>query len=185
MSTAIATTPLITAEEYLRLADDGALTELVRGRRVMMNRPYTDHGYRMGEIAAIIRDFVRAHNLGRVVVGDAGVVTQRDPDTVRGSDIAFYSFDRVAPGPTPKECWPAPELAVEILSPHDRWQDLYTKIGEYLDAGVNCVIVVDPVDRQVQTYTPDHPVRIWNEQETLTLSTGLPGFSVPVASLFE
>ena len=173
MSTAVAIPPWLTAEEYVHLPDEGVLTELVRGRKLEMNRPFTDLGFRMSEIAAVLRDFVRANNLGRVVVGDAGVVTQRNPDTVRGPDIAFYSYQRVPPGPTPQSYWPAPELTVEIRSPNDRWQDIYTKIGEYFDAGVLCVLVIDPDARQVQVYTPHAPVRLCYANETLTLSAGL------------
>jgi Uma2 family endonuclease len=185
MSTAVATSLLLTAEEYLQMPDNGMPTELVRGRRVEMNRPYTEHGFRMIEIAAILRDFTRVKNLGRVVGGDAGVVTRRNPDTVRGPDIAFYSYQRVPEGPTPKGYWPSPELVVEILSPTDRWQDLYMKVSEYLDAGVLSVLVVDPIACQVQVYTPNEPVQLWGASENLILSTGLPGFTIPVKDLFN
>jgi Uma2 family endonuclease len=185
MSTAVAPPPLLTAEEYLHLPDDGMPTELVRGRRVEMNRPFTDHGYRMIEIASILRDYARINNLGRVVGGDAGVVTRRNPDTVRGPDIAFYSYGRVPEGPTPKGYWPTPELVVEILSPTDRSQDIDLKVSEYLDAGILCVLVIDPTACQVQVYTPNALVQLFSAAQTLTLSAGLPGFTVPVQKLFD
>ena len=32
------------------------------------------------------------HDLGHVLSNDSGVITERDPDTVRGADISFYSY---------------------------------------------------------------------------------------------
>ena len=89
--TTLTESKLLTAEEYGRLENDGRLTELVRGRIVEMNRPFTSHGYLMINIAYLLTQFVKQHGLGRVVGGDAGLVTQDDPDTVRGPDLAFYS----------------------------------------------------------------------------------------------
>jgi Uma2 family endonuclease len=185
MSTAIATTSLLTAEEFLNLPDDGKPSELVLGRRVELNRPFSDHGYRMGKVYLSLSEYVLARNLGRLTVGDTGVITHRNPDSVRGPDIAYYSFERVPEGPLPEGYWPSPDLTVEIKSPSDRWPEIYVKVGEYLDANVLCVMVVDPKTSQVQVFTQDQPSRIWNSTETLILPTGLPGFSVPVAKLFE
>ena len=66
----------MTAEEYRRSVNDGRVTELVRGRIVEMNRPFTSHGYYCCQIAVILSQFVRQHELGRIVTNDAGVVTQ-------------------------------------------------------------------------------------------------------------
>ena len=94
MSAAIGTR-LVTAEEYLKIPEDGRLTELVRGRIVEMNRPFTSHGYFCGQVAFLLTHHVKEHGLGRIVTNDAGVVTQRDPDTVRGPDVAYYSYRRI------------------------------------------------------------------------------------------
>ena len=83
---------LLTAEEYRRLGNDDRLTELVCGRIVVMNRPFTSHCYFLSRINALLWLFVEKNELGRVVGGDAGVITQHDPDTVRGTDVAFYSY---------------------------------------------------------------------------------------------
>lgn len=81
--TALLEPKLLTAAEYGRLKNDGRLTELVRGRIVEMNRPFTSYGYFLSRINALLFSFVEKHELGRVVGGDAGVVTQHDPDTIR------------------------------------------------------------------------------------------------------
>ena len=135
---------LLTAEEYGFLPDDGRVTELVRGRIVEMNRPFTSHGYHLNRIGYLLTQFVENQRLGRVVSGDAGVVTQRDPDSVRGPDVAFYSYQRIPRGPLPEEYWPAsPELVIQVRSKTDRWKDVLQKVAEYLNADVLTVAVID------------------------------------------
>ncbi|MDB5343532.1 MAG: hypothetical protein JWP89_1909 [Schlesneria sp.] len=179
-------TKLLTVEEFLHLDDGGAYTELVRGRIVEMNRPYTSHGYFMAAITSLLGNYVREHDLGRVVTGDAGVVTERDPDTVRGPDVAFYSYQRIPKGPLPKGYWPAaPELVVEIRSADDRWKGIIQKAGEYLAAGVLTVAVVDPEALRVHLLSADREVAILNRDDELTFPDILPGFSIIVSGLFE
>jgi Uma2 family endonuclease len=179
-------TKLITAEEFLHLADGGACTELVRGRIVEMNRPHTSHGYFMTGIASILRQYVREHDLGRVVSGDAGVVTEHEPDTVRGPDVAFYSYQRIPKGPLPKGYWPStPELVIKIRSVDDRWKDIIQKAGEYLAAGVLTVAVVDPESVRVHLFSADRETAILNRDDELTFPDILPGLAVPVNKLFE
>lgn len=175
----------ITAEEFLAQPEDGRRTELVRGRIVEMLRPTSSHGYYCLNIGSILRDYVRTHDLGRVVSNDSGVQTLKGPDTVRGADVAFYSYSRVARGPLPTGYWPAPELVFEVRSPSDRWQAITAKAGEYLTAGVLVVCVLDPETRTVGIYTgDDFPLRKTADEE-LTLADVFPDFHVPVRQFFE
>lgn len=177
---------LLTAEEYGHLPDDGRLTELVRGKVVELNRPFTSHGYFMNRVAFLLTQFVEQHGLGRILVGDPGVVTLRDPDTVRGPDVAYYSYERIPRGPLPKGYWPAsPELVVEIRSEDDRWKDILQKVGEYLGANVLTVAIVDPESQHVHLYSADKETVILNSGDKLTVPELLPGFEVVVGRLFE
>jgi Uma2 family endonuclease len=177
---------LLTAEEYGALPDDGRLTELVRGKVVEMPPPGTLHGYVTANIAGILREFVRAKNLGRVVGNDAGVVTRRQPDSVRGPDAAFFSYDRLPKGPLP-EGYPGvmPELVFEVKSPSDRWAAITAKAGEYLSAGVVCVCVVAPEAESVAVYPENELPRRHAAEEELAIPEALPGFSVAVRQFFE
>ncbi|MDB5336106.1 MAG: hypothetical protein JWN70_1725 [Planctomycetaceae bacterium] len=177
---------LLTAKEYGQLPDDGRWTELVRGKIVEMNPPYTSHGYYMLNIGYLLRQFVEQHKLGRVVGGDAGVITQHNPDTVRGPDLAFYSYGRIPPGPLPDGYWPAsPELVFEIRSSTDRWKDVLQKVSEYLNADVLTVVVIDPIPQRVHLYSANRETMILNATDLLSIPDVLPGFEVPVQRLFE
>jgi len=176
---------LLTAEEYGRLPNDGRLTELVRGRIIELNRPFTSHGFYMNRIDYLMTQFVEQHRIGRIVVGDAGMVTQRDPDTVRGPDLAFYSYQRIPSGSLPDGYWPAsPELVIEIRSESDRWKDILQKVAEYLSANVLSVAVIDPARQQVHLFS-DAETTVLNATDLLTFPEVLPGFEVVVGRLFE
>lgn len=139
----VAARPL-TAAEYLLMPDDGQPTELVRGEIVLMNGPAPRHGEVCCQGANLLRRHLDDNPVGRVITNDAGVVTEHNPDTVRGPDVAYYSFQRVPRGPLPRGYLPvAPELVFEIRSPSDRWTDLHAKVAEFLLAGVLAVAVLD------------------------------------------
>ncbi len=64
MATMLATN-LMTAEEYLRLPDNGVPTELVRGRLVKVNRPFTAHGYFTMRLGHLLQSFLDTNDVGR------------------------------------------------------------------------------------------------------------------------
>jgi Uma2 family endonuclease len=177
---------LLTAEEYALLPDNGQPTELIRGRLVTMNMPSPRHGYFCNKIGRLLGDFVDAHDLGRVMSNDSGVVTRRDPDTVRGADVAFYSYHRLPKGPLPEGYAPvAPELVFEVRSVTDRWRDVLAKVAEYLNAGVLVVGVLDPQTETLHLYHADQPPQDLTREEELVLQDLLPGFQVPISRFLE
>ncbi len=76
----------------------------------------------------------------------------------------------------------APDLAVEVASPSDRMTPLLKKIFRYLEVGSEEVWLVMPGNREVQIYTQTD-VRTVRGTDELP-SAMLPGFTMPVASLF-
>src|SRR4051812_27124683 len=101
MATVSTSEPLLTAEQFADRPDPGYPEELVRGRIVRMPPPRPRHGATCGNAYYVLRMFVDQNDLGRVFCNDTGVITERGPDTVRGADVAFYSYDRVPKGPLP------------------------------------------------------------------------------------
>jgi Uma2 family endonuclease len=180
------TESLLTAEQFLALPDEGRVTELVNGSVIELPPTGFRHGYVCANIVALLREFVWAHPLGRVVGNDAGVVTGRNPDTVRGPDVTFFSFERLPKEQTP-EGYPAvaPDLVFEVRSSSDRLSDMYGKVGEYLKAGVKVVCLVDPDKATVMVYPGEEFPRLLGANDELTLPEVLPNFRVPVRRLFE
>jgi Uma2 family endonuclease len=184
---ATATQVLLTAEEFARRPDPGYPEELVKGRIVRMTPPKPYHGYVCLNVGGIVRAHVKAHDLGHVLGNDSGVITQRGPDTVRGADVAFYSYNRVPKGMLPRKEYldVVPELVFEVLSPDDRWTRVMAKVVEYLDAGVGVVCVLDPSRRNFYLYEGEEPVRILSEDDEFTLPALLGAFRVAVRDFYE
>src|SRR4051794_28993978 len=185
MATAEATR-LLTAAEFGGRPDPGYPEELVQGRIIRMPPPDRKHGYVCGQAYYILRPFVDEHDLGRVMTNDSGVITERDPDTVRGADVAFYSYARLPRGPLPAGYGPeVPELIVEVRSASDRWSEILEKVTEYLKVGVLVVVVLDPGPQVAHVFGPDEPPRILASSEELLLPGVVEGFRVRVGQFFE
>lgn len=177
-------TPLITAEEFGRMPDpvDGSKQELVRGVVVKMPPPKARHGVVQSRIDRLLGNFVDARRLGWVVT-ESGTILERDPDVVRGPDVAFYSVTRQ---PTlPEEYFEiAPDLVVEVLSPDDRRGAVRAKVREYVAAGVRLVWVVDPETQTVLEYRGSLRGTEYDEADTITGADVLPEFTCKVADFF-
>ncbi len=179
------TETLVTGEDLLAMGDIGP-SELIEGRIVPMSPTGAKHAICELNFGESLKGFVRQHKLGKVMVGEVGIYTRRNPDTVRAADVAFISNERYARLTREGGFLEiAPELVVEILSPDDRMSDMMRKLREYFDAGVKLVWVADPETKTVYAYRSITDVREFKETDTLTGDDVLPGFSVPVASLFE
>ncbi len=117
-------------------------------------------------------------------MGGVGLYTRRNPDRVRGVDIAFISYQRL-PGHMPKAYFTvAPELIIEIVSPTDRWSDFRQKLEEYFSIGVERVWIIEPEDRVVLVYRSSTESTRLTETDTLRGEGLLDGFIMPVADLF-
>lgn len=183
---ATAAPAMMTAEQFGRRPDPGHPEELVRGRIVRMPPPNRRHGQVCGNAYYLLRQYVGEHDLGHVLSNDSGVITERDPDTVRGADVAFYSYARLPKGPLPQSYGPeVPELVVEVLSPGDRWPDVLAKVTEYLNAGVVVVLVLDPDARTAHVFRADQPPQVLQADDELTVPDLLGAFRAAVRRFFD
>lgn len=176
---------LLTAAEF---ADQYAQRrfELVRGVPVETPMPNLRHGKVCNLAAYYLTQHVMEGDLGHVMSNDSFVKVENDPDTLRGADVLFISYERLPKGRVPDGVLDViPDLAVEVVSPSDVWTKLFGKVHEYLDAGVRAVVILDPRSETASVYRPDVVQQVFEKTGTLTVPEVLPGFSVPVARLFE
>ena len=175
---------LITGEELSRMPDLGPC-ELVAGRIIPMPPTRYTHGELEVDLGAALQAYARETGRGRVMGGEVGIYIRRDPDTVRGADLFFISHERYARRGSAAYLDVPPELVVEILSPTDRWSDVRDKLGDYLAAGVDIVLIVDPRRKEVLAYRSMTEIQRFSESDTLTAEEILPGFALPVSALFR
>src|SRR5689334_4866978 len=110
--TAMSTTErLITAEELLRLPDDGMRHELIAGELRTMAPSGGQHGWLTMQFSGPLYQYVVTHGLGRVFTAETGFLLRTQPDTVRAPDVAFVRQERVEQVGEVAGYWPgAPDL---------------------------------------------------------------------------
>ena len=174
---------LLTAEEYGGLPDPGYPTELVRGEIVRLSRPKPRHGKILIRVGRLLGDHVEERDLGHVLGGDSGFVTERDPDSVRGPDVCFYRYERLARD-ADLELYPeiGPNVLFEIHSPSDRWSEIVAKADECLAAGTDIVCLLDPRQRTATLFAAGAAPRELAAGEPLTFA-GLPGWTTTAGEL--
>jgi Uma2 family endonuclease len=180
------TAPLMTAEELFQLPDDDYKYELVEGGLIRMPPTGAEHGDIAVNACALLRNYVKAHDLGRVSAAETGFILKRNPDTVRAPDAAFIAKTRIPSEGIPRTYWPfAPDLAVEVVSPNDRFDEVQEKVSDYFTAGTRLVWVVLPKTRTVLVYRSFHDVRSLGVNDELSGEDVIPGFTCHVAELFS
>lgn len=182
----------MTAAELLRYREPlGRPTELIRGRLVVSELPGFEHGRVAATIAAAFFVYIErlvdtsGHRVGEVATNDPGCWIERGPDTVRAPDVAFVSADRLPPQPLTGYLETAPTIAVEVLSPTDRLGLMRRKVAQWLRTGAVLVWVADPERRTVHVHRADHAVRVLSATDTLDADPVLPGFTLPLATVFR
>lgn len=101
-------------------------------------------------------------------------------------DVSFISSARIPPGGEPIGSWNiAPDLAIEVISPNDVYDQVIGKVGEYFAAGVRQVWLITPEYKTVTVYHSPAQSVILFENEELTSEDLLPGFRCPISDLFK
>jgi len=176
----------LTFEEAARIDPDEMPGEIDAGRWVPMPRSTWRHGRILINVGIALGLYARQNPGWSVAGGDPGTKLRRDPDTLRGPDVAIVRAERVPEG-YGADGWleGAPDVAVEIVGDRQKIFELMTKALEYLAAGGKMVWILEPETARVVVFTPPDRVRILPADGVLDGGDALPGFSCPVAQLFE
>ena len=175
--------PLMTAEDLLETTTPNKTAELVRGRLIVREPPGSRHGKVAMNLAVRLANHVAPLGSGQIFAAETGFTLFRAPDTVRAPDIAFVRRERL-PDPVPAGYLQlAPDLVIEVLSPHDRPGEVLAKIGDWLEAGTHLVWVIDPERRLARVYRQDGTETLVAEDATLDGEAVVPGFFCPLASI--
>jgi Uma2 family endonuclease len=173
--------PQATEEDLLRAPEDGYKHELVDGQ-IRMSPAGFRHGLVCIRLSSRLGTFVEKAQIGTVCDSSTGFRLPRG--NVRLPDVAF-----VARGRFPNEVIPegfsdvVPDLAVEVLSPDDRMREVLDKVGEYLDAGVRLVWVIDPGRRSAAVYRSLTEVQTLGPDGALDGRDVVPGFRCTLAEV--
>jgi Uma2 family endonuclease len=185
MTSSTATKTRATPDDLERMPDGEARWELVDGE-IRERSVSAESNYIAANFNAELYIHVRAGNLGWVFTEGCGIEVFPEPNPLRLSDGAFVAAGRL-PGDRPPArgyLKVAPDLVLEVLSPNDNASEIRQKVVDYLAVGVRLVWVAYPDTCVVDAFSIDGSVRTYGPLSVLDGGDVLPGFSVPVASLF-
>ena len=175
---------LMTAEELLGVEIPGKWTELIRGRLVVGEAPGGYHGHVAARLTYLLGAFVYPDNKG-VVLQEAGFKIAANPDTVRAPDVAFVAAERAESACVHGYPELAPDLVIEVVSPNDRRGEILSKVGDWLDAGVRLVWVIDPERRDAQVHRADGSLAVIGKDGSLEGEDVLPGLRIALTEVFD
>jgi Uma2 family endonuclease len=179
----------MTTEELEAIPDDGRERWLIDGelREGGMTRRNRGHSLIEANVTYLLkrwRDQQRPPR-GQVLVGEAGLRLSRNPDTTVGVDVAYISAETSTANSNDESLVDGiPVLAVEILSPSDKHEEIKEKIETYLRHGTQLVWIVDPAFQTITVYRPESLPQMCNIEQHIDAEPHLPGFKVAVSEIF-
>jgi Uma2 family endonuclease len=175
-----------TANDLWAKPDDGFRYELVRGELRKMSPAGHHHGDLSMRLGWRLAAFVEQNKIGKVYAAETGFKIASNPDTVRAADAAFVCKERLEAVSREEGFWPgAPDLAIEVVSPSDRFDQVEEKVMDWLQAGTRAVWVVTPRNRSVTVYKDRDHIQVLTGEDTLEDQELLPGWKLPVKEIFS
>jgi Uma2 family endonuclease len=178
---------LVSEHEDVLAVQDEPLYEIVNGQRVDIPPMSAYATWIASRLHSRLGPYAEDRELGTSVT-EMLFVLDAEHNLRRRPDVAFVStarwpLDRALPETGDWDV--VPDLAVEVISPHDVFKDVLAKVREYFHYGVQVVWVIAPEERQVYVYDAPTHVRILTGQDELTGGEVVPGFRLPLGQLFQ
>jgi len=171
----------ITIEEFERLPDALALNhELVDGELVDVSGNTLCHNLLRGRLVSLLLFYVDEHKLG-------SVISEQDYDfdgNAHGPDVTFFGLDKVklCNGKLRVQRF-VPDLAIEIASPSDTFENLIGKAHRYRKCGTKEVWIFSIDSREAFVHSANG--RVILDENGIFESSLIPGFSVRIGDLFD
>ena len=176
----------MTADEFLRLPDNGLRHELVAGELHEMPPAGGEPGFVGIRATGRLLRFLDQHPEmgGGLFATETGFRLARDPDTVRAPDVAYVGPERLPLARVPGYPDLAPDLVIEVVSPNDTAAEVQDKVDQWLSAGVILVWVLYPRTRTAMTFRRDGTVALLHGDDVLSGDPVLPGFTCRLGEMF-
>lgn len=126
--------------------------------------------------------YLEKNNIGRVYADNTLFkigANRRIPDA------AFVSAEKVPPTGEPMDIWDfAPDIAIEVISPNERHNEVERKISDYFKAGVRQVWKIVPESKIVTIYFSPTKTKILTEKDEIVCEEILPEFRLKLSDIF-
>ncbi len=180
---------LHTVEELLALGSEARI-EVIEGEIVEMSPVGGLHHFIAGNIYDELRSFTRKHNLGFVFMDGLLYLLHKEDKGIRGAQVPDVSFirgvDIIATWQMEQPYPGAPTLAVEVMSPDDRIEEVLLRVRRYLHAGSDQVWLVFPREKELHQYFRESraQVQVYQIDDVLDGGALLPDFTLRMRDVF-
>ena len=141
----------MTTVEYFQTPETVLPCELAYGVLRVADAPTTYHQRVVLDLALTIAPFVRERRLGELMIAPLDVILDVDAALVVQPDLLFVAEARRH---TLTDCMNgAPDLVVEVLSPHPRIGYLQERVGWFAKYGVRECWLVDLPEKSIAVLT--------------------------------
>jgi len=174
----------VTEDHLQRLLDETG-GEYINGEEV--EKPMgAESEYIGSRLLTFLFSFVDDHNLGRVFGSQTGYrCFPNERKRIRKPDVSFIAATRPESAELPQGDWTiAPDLAIEIISPHDKYIEVEEKVVDYRLAGVKLIWIVNPATKSVVIRRLDRTCAEIDGDATLEGEAVVPGFTLALSRLF-
>ncbi len=155
--------------------------EYINGKLEKKKMPNAKHSGIAGRLTGELFIYLKKNKIGRVYP-EAHFQIGADK---RIPDVAFVSEDKIPPTGEPQKFWSfAPDLAIEIVSPTDFYQDVLDKIDEYFKAQVKQVWLINPEKENLTIYFSFAETKVLSKTDILTCEEILPKFRLKLSDIF-
>lgn len=175
-----------TDAEFMALPDDGHHYEIINGELIDMGNSGALHSYVAIVLSSALFTVVSFQKLGAMF--DSSTAFKMKNGNKRSPDISFFAKERLQGITTLPSGYleGAPDLVVEVLSPGNTVEEIDHKLGEYFENGTRLAWVINPYQHYVLVYrSVQEPERLVRSIDSLEGEDVVPGFSLPVADLFQ
>jgi Uma2 family endonuclease len=140
---------VLTTAEYLQTVESMRVQELIYGNlRVEDASPHVRHQNLLLELAILMRVFVGRNKLGTVIIAPQDVILDPAQALIVQPDLMFIS--RWRDHIITDHVWGAPDLVVEVLSPHPRIGQLDERIGWFAHYGVRECWLIHQLSKEIE-----------------------------------
>jgi len=172
----------LTIAEFLGLPEGDVACELINGEAIPKMSPKRFHSSLQAELLAILRVWSASNGF---VYPEWSIELQRNGDDwCPVPDLTYISVTRLPPNVGNEACPVPPELAIEILSEGQTFKQFVAKAGDYLNAGVDRVWVIDPQAQSITVFYPDRPPQTYTGTTPITDSL-FPSLEITVQQVFQ
>lgn len=159
--------------------------EVIEGKIEPIQPHYALDGIMAGQMMYALAEWSEGRD-DFEALGRCGYVLNIEPLTIQAPSASVVNASEIPQNRGLDRYWMgAPVVAVEMVPDDERSTAISSRVQRYLDAGTNVVLAVHSYHTRIEAFLLDGSIRVYLAGNALDLSDILPGFSVPMDTLFE